>query len=319
MELVNDLSFRFPLMRGAEVRSIQLALQRLDLLNDSADGLFGPGTSKAVKAFQTQKHLRVDGVVGKNTWSELFQGAADTALMSAAPGAMSWREKLQPYLDRIKDEHAGPFGGSCVWMLSKNGVVITGQGLTRTKGEPTTALSTWNNFRKSFEKSACAYGVPVELLIATACTESGGKADAIRKEPGYLSDEETPNKVSPGLMQTLISTARAAIGDNSIGRQQLLDADLAIRAGALYIKQEAVRENLGTNFDPPLVGIAYNAGSLRNTGKNPWSLVQTDRGGGKFHADAFVEYFNDAFAVLSQQPPEDNTPSYWTLLNKQSS
>jgi hypothetical protein len=315
MELVSDLSFRFPLMRGAQVRAIQLALQRQNLLSGPADGIFGPGTGKAIRAFQEQSHLQIDGVVGKNTWNALFQPTADTAPITAMAGAVSWREKLQPYLNRIKDEHASPLGGDCKWKLTKQGVLITGQDLPRTKGDPTTASATWQNYRESFEKSACAYGVPVELLIATACTESGGDADAIRKEPGYISDEETPNRISPGLMQTLISTARAAMGDNAINRQQLLTADTAIRAGAAYIKQQAVRTNLGTNFDPPLVGIAYNAGSLRHAANNPWGLVQTDRGNGKFHADAYVEYFNDTFAVLSTQPPAQNTPSYWSLLN----
>jgi peptidoglycan hydrolase-like protein with peptidoglycan-binding domain len=37
------------------------------------DGKFGPGTQKAVRQFQTDKGLGVDGVVGRQTWAKLFE------------------------------------------------------------------------------------------------------------------------------------------------------------------------------------------------------------------------------------------------------
>jgi peptidoglycan hydrolase-like protein with peptidoglycan-binding domain len=39
-----------------------------------ADGLFGPATEQAVKAFQSQRGLGVDGLVGGQTWPALVQG-----------------------------------------------------------------------------------------------------------------------------------------------------------------------------------------------------------------------------------------------------
>jgi peptidoglycan hydrolase-like protein with peptidoglycan-binding domain len=39
----------------------------------AVDGSFGPDTDTIVRAFQTEKGLKVDGVVGPNTWNELFR------------------------------------------------------------------------------------------------------------------------------------------------------------------------------------------------------------------------------------------------------
>ena len=40
--------------------------------NLTVDGVFGPSTDAAVRAFQQQKGLAVDGIAGPNTWSALI-------------------------------------------------------------------------------------------------------------------------------------------------------------------------------------------------------------------------------------------------------
>lgn len=57
--------------KGESVRSVQ---QRLSDLGYSlgVDGNFGPGTAKAVIAFQQKQNLGNDGVVGPNTWKALW-------------------------------------------------------------------------------------------------------------------------------------------------------------------------------------------------------------------------------------------------------
>ena len=59
---------------GANVKLIQTALKGLGRYSGAIDGSFGGGTTTAVKAFQAgTKFLGVDGMVGPNTWGELFR------------------------------------------------------------------------------------------------------------------------------------------------------------------------------------------------------------------------------------------------------
>jgi predicted chitinase len=62
------------LRQGSKGPSVQIMQQRLSDLGFSlgVDGDFGPGTAKAVVAFQQQNNLGNDGVVGPNTWAALF-------------------------------------------------------------------------------------------------------------------------------------------------------------------------------------------------------------------------------------------------------
>lgn len=49
------------------------------------DGDFGPITQQAVKKFQGDKHLTVDGVVGPQTWRALLQEPADFQVEATLP------------------------------------------------------------------------------------------------------------------------------------------------------------------------------------------------------------------------------------------
>jgi hypothetical protein len=60
------------------VLAIQNVLRGLDG-TVAADGVFGPRTGAAVKAFQTRTGLAADGVVGPNTTKRMFQGAISAA------------------------------------------------------------------------------------------------------------------------------------------------------------------------------------------------------------------------------------------------
>jgi peptidoglycan hydrolase-like protein with peptidoglycan-binding domain len=64
--------------RGSDVARIQR------LLGIPADGIFGPQTAGAVRAFQLAHHLQVDGIVGRQTWTALLSGT------STAPASRPW-------------------------------------------------------------------------------------------------------------------------------------------------------------------------------------------------------------------------------------
>jgi peptidoglycan hydrolase-like protein with peptidoglycan-binding domain len=65
----------WPLVRKGDqhhpVESLQYLL-RARGHNLTVDGIFGPGTDAAVRAFQQQVGLAVDGIVGPATWSALI-------------------------------------------------------------------------------------------------------------------------------------------------------------------------------------------------------------------------------------------------------
>lgn len=59
--------------KGQAVRTVQLVLKDRNYSIGSVDGIFGFKTLNCVKLFQAKKNLKVDGIVGKNTWEALIK------------------------------------------------------------------------------------------------------------------------------------------------------------------------------------------------------------------------------------------------------
>lgn len=70
-ELTRILKLTSPNMRGEDVRWAQERLNELGYNCGKADGIFGQGTDKAVKAFQRANGLSQDGDIGPKTWAKL--------------------------------------------------------------------------------------------------------------------------------------------------------------------------------------------------------------------------------------------------------
>ena len=307
MELDRKLELKRPMIRGADVEAVQERL--LDLGFDEvgrADSIFGGDTDSGVRQFQRSKGFTANGIVDRRTWAALFETARPGADGNGDPAAAG------DILDGLTVNH-GIFG-SVEWRLAEDGIRIADAAPETTGGRPVTVGRVWRAFGDSISRWGAHYDVPVELIIATACTETGGNPEKIRIEPGFVSDEETPHRVSPGLMQTLISTARDTLQgqlDEPIDRAWLLVADNSIRAGTSYIGSQRRK----TAHDPPKVACAYNAGSIvRNDApENRWKMRQFPIGTSE-HADRFVHWFNDCIRFFDEQDdPPDN--SFWRLLN----
>jgi peptidoglycan hydrolase-like protein with peptidoglycan-binding domain len=57
---------------GEPVKELQRLLNQLNYDAGQVDGIFGSRTAEAVKRFQQQMSLTVDGIVGPKTWQALY-------------------------------------------------------------------------------------------------------------------------------------------------------------------------------------------------------------------------------------------------------
>jgi hypothetical protein len=247
--LSRSLKYMLPMMRGRDVIAVQRRLRALGFRDvGQPDGLYGPATERAVRAFQQTRGLQIDGVVGPITLRHLFEAAQRRDTVT---------ESLLTQVQRLTQPHRR-FPDSSTWALTPDGLSIDAAAPEISPGEPATVTRIWNEFGLSIRRWSNDLGVPPELIIATICTESGGDPRARREESGFTSDTATPHRVSLGLMQTLISTARDTLKIDVIDSAWLLEPDNAIRAGTAYIALQSPH----TLFDPPVVACAYNAGGI---------------------------------------------------------
>jgi len=71
--LTRNLSITSPRLQGQDVLILQQRLFELGYTEvGELDGIFGPLTQAAVKRFQAEHGLVVDGIVGPLTWAKLF-------------------------------------------------------------------------------------------------------------------------------------------------------------------------------------------------------------------------------------------------------
>ena len=82
---------------GPEVRMLQLLLTKHGLETGPVDGIFGPLTSAAVIKFQEKHGLKIDGIVGPNTWGDLREHSS---------AHLAEKQAGQPHMPKhVKDKH----------------------------------------------------------------------------------------------------------------------------------------------------------------------------------------------------------------------
>ena len=87
-----------PLQLGSEGELVAHVQRALGV---TADGVFGPQTDAAVRAYQARAGLQVDGVVGLATWGSLFEsGASAGAASASAAGGYNVPTKVKKRIEQ---------------------------------------------------------------------------------------------------------------------------------------------------------------------------------------------------------------------------
>ena len=119
---------------STDVLDLQKALNATGKYNLAEDGSFGAKTEAAVKAYQQEMGLKVDGVVGTNTWGKLTSGqnasASNTTPAETKPTTFQYEAYQDP--DIVKQAEAlvqqqlankpGDFNGG-TWMDTLNDTI----------------------------------------------------------------------------------------------------------------------------------------------------------------------------------------------------
>ena len=71
---------------GSKVKSLQQSLKELGLYTGSVDGVYGEGTTKAVKALQKKMGLTQDGIAGAKTLAAVEEALKDAESQTLRPG-----------------------------------------------------------------------------------------------------------------------------------------------------------------------------------------------------------------------------------------
>jgi len=206
------------------------------------------------------------------------------------------------------------FGG-IFWRTTPEGVEIRGEGIQRTPGAPITMLRVWVLWGELLERAVKETGVPMELLLMTVGTEAGplrlqpdGRLTytALRQEPGYRSDDETPGRISFGPCHVTLESYRNHMRRGAPrGEAMVLENNLL--AAARYLADRRHRHG----YDPILAAADYNAGSVRaappgSRFHNRWGIAcHVD--GTYVHLDRAAKWYGDACHVLrtySPRPPQ---------------
>lgn len=166
---------------------------------------------------------------------------------------------------------------------------LDSDGAPRTKGEPMTVRTLLEEYGALLERMSIYFGLPQELIAGIICVESGRIKDSfsrdplsIRYEPGFENLEDTPNRCSAGLMQTLLSTARDMAArqgwsptdplksSRAVQFGDLMVPEVSLYLGCAYLAFQAARYK---THDAVKLSCAYNAGSLKASSRNAWGML----------------------------------------------
>lgn len=194
------------------------------------------------------------------------------------------------------------------------GVIIGGEkkhAVLTTRGEPTTMRTLRSEYGDIIGRASRVFDIPDAWIAGMIVIEARRIPGSLSFDPISLRDEdgrdfakwpERPNRVSAGLMQTLVSTARQMAEKHSLHPEwagvktdvmlgHLTIPEISIFLGTAYMRDRADRYGL----DPILLVAAYNAGGVYKHAGNVWNL----RTYGETRIPKFAAYANDWLRILS--------------------
>lgn len=209
------------------------------------------------------------------------------------------------------------------WRVLETGYIeVERDGVIRTKGAPTSVRGLRSEYGDLIEAAAAAFAIPVEWIYGMIPIEAARlESDrmrfdpvSIRYEPGYIHPSDTPHRVSAGLMQTLVSTARQMAekyelelrdmdGDlRDVQLGDLLDPHTSLWLGAAYMAHQRDRYagelDGGNGLDFVYLTGAYNAGSVRTDVNTPFRLMTYS----PTRTERAIRFHNDAVAISRGEP-----------------
>jgi len=214
--------------RGPEVLDVQQRLSGLGyaVIGDELTGWFGPSTEAAVRAFQELRNLRVDGLVGPDTWMQLIEAGFRLG-------------------DRTLYLHAPPFRGDDVRELQRK---LNALGFDAGKQDgvhgPTTDRAVREFQRNVGEDPDGMVGLHTIATVERMRPLEGVPGRALVRETEQLRDMR-------GTIDGRVIAIEAGDGPN-VGRDEIRAAmatALAERLSALGAKPEILQDTSATPSD----------------------------------------------------------------------
>jgi hypothetical protein len=209
-------------------------------------------------------------------------GGPDGAAPDAAPGKIDGSVDGGPtkpppatnrgFLDPDRASHS-VFGG-VAWAVKGQTVQV----VSPPKGDVAAVAACMKKYGASIKKHADAFKVSRGSVIATAITESNctnpsGSSDGLSSGPMQVTGS------------TCASVAGGGISSAACKSKMYTSPDFSFEIGAKYMGSSYQLKQHGN--DPPKIGAAYNAGSIRQSSANRWHMVVTGT-----HLERFVGAYN---------------------------
>jgi hypothetical protein len=186
---MSDLTFDKDYSKGMKGKKVRLIQEWLCLHGNMIviDGNFGAATDAAVRKFQQEKGLTVDGVVGKKTFEKLVTPMLD-ALQKISPQNMALGGLIIAYAKQHLTQHPREIGGQ------NNGPWVRLY-MQRHEGKEWPWCAGFASF---IMKQACdSLEVPLPLQTSVSCDSLAASA----KERGIFvqeSEVKEKKKIAPG-------------------------------------------------------------------------------------------------------------------------